>query len=136
MRKITLTILTLISISLLQSCCTWGKSQNGISHTSTSVEHIVLVWLKKGYTEKDLQVVIKESKALRAIPGIIDMKLGRPLPSERAIVDDSFQLGIIMSFESAVKMNEYLTHPDHVRRVKETLKPMSSKIAVYDIVPE
>ena len=137
MKKVFLILSLFLATGLLQSCSQL-KRFNGKSAAveSKAVEHIVFVWLKEGYSPKDLTLVIRESKALKAIPGIKGMKLGRALQSDRAIVDDSFQVGIIMSFASVAEMKEYLIHPDHVRRVKETLKPLSSKIVVYDILPE
>ena len=135
MKKVILSTVFILLAMSLQSCCIFGGPMREYRF-SPPVEHVVFVWLKEGYTEKGLELVIRESKALSSIPGIVDMKVGKALASDRAIVDDSFQVGIIMSFNSAVEMKSYLTHPDHVRRVKETLKPMSSKIVVYDIIPE
>lgn len=134
MKKLLLALCVLSLSASLQSCCIWNKEV--IVERAKPVEHIVFVWLKEGHSAEDLKTVIRESQALASIPGIKSIKVGRALESDRAIVDDSFQVGIVMSFDSVEEMRGYLVHPEHVRRVKETLKPLSSKILVYDILPE
>jgi len=47
-------------------------------------------------------------------------------------VDDSFDVGILLTFPDRQTMNAYLTHPDHKQAVKNVLKPLVSKIVVYD----
>ena len=101
---------------------------------SQQVEHIVFLWLKEGSSAADLQTILNESKALNSIPGITSLRVGTALKSERPIVDDSFHVGIVMTFQSPTDMKNYLIHPEHQRRVKETFKPLAAKILVYDIV--
>lgn len=98
------------------------------------IEHVVLCWLKDHGNEMQRQQVIAESQKFAEIPGVLQVRVGEALPSDRAIVDDSFDVGVIMSFGSVEDMNRYIAHESHVRIVKEKLMPLLAKIVVYDII--
>jgi hypothetical protein len=66
-------------------------------------------------------------------PGTVGYS-GTPLASERPIVDDSFDVGFTMRFDSAASLQAYEKDPRHLKKVNEVLKPLSRKIVVYDIV--
>ena len=122
MKKLILTI----SILLLTGCAVNAESDTGI-------KHIVLCWLNDPGNQAQIQQVIKTSYELTVIPGVLDLQAGTALQSERNIVDDSFDVGIVMSFNNAREMNNYLNHEEHVRRVKNDLLPLCQRILVYDI---
>jgi hypothetical protein len=75
---------------------------------------------------------VEGSRALSDIGQIRDLQVGKAIPSERLIVDDSFSFGIYMRFDSVVDMNAYLTDPRHVRFVDTQVKPHLEKLVVYD----
>ena len=72
------------------------------------------------------------SKGLEKIPGVVEVRVGSVIPSERKIVDDSFEVGIYMTFRSVEDMNAYIVHPDHQRIVQDKLMPIVEKLVVYD----
>jgi len=97
-----------------------------------AVEHIVIVWLQDpGNTEQRARI-ISESQVLREIPGVTQLLAGGMLPSQRSIVDSSFDVALVVSLQDAAAMAGYLSHPLHVKLVEETLKPLVKKIQVYD----
>jgi hypothetical protein len=96
------------------------------------VEHIVFVWLQEPGNEAHRTRIISESQVLREIPGVTGLRAGMMLPSQRAIVDSSFDVALIVSLQDAAAMADYLSHPLHVRLVEETLKPLVATIRVYD----
>lgn len=98
-----------------------------------TVDHVVLIWLKRPGNEADRQAVRAAADELRAIPGIRFLDHGTPLASDRPVVDDSFDVGLVMRFDSAASLQSYETHPVHVAKVKEVLLPLSRKILVYDV---
>ncbi len=122
-------LLTLAAIFALTSCATIAPSA-----AKGSVDHIVLIWLKRTGNPTDRAAVLAAADELRTIPGLLFLDAGSPLPSERPVVDDSFDLGFTMRFDSAKSLQAYETHPLHVKKVTEVLKPLSQKILVYDIV--
>lgn len=134
MQKLT-TLFSLAALSLLSACtsCPMG-------HEVTSkgkVEHVVLIWLKKPGDAADRGAVIAAAKKFqREIPEIQHLSVGTPLASERPVVDDSFDVGLVMRFNNQADLTTYEKHPVHVKAVAETLKPVSKKLLVYDVVTE
>jgi hypothetical protein len=92
------------------------------------------MWLKRPGNAEDKQAVLSATSELRSIPGIQFLDTGTPLASDRPVVDDSFDLGLTMRFDSAASLHAYESNPLHVRKVNEVLKPLTRKIMVYDIV--
>ncbi len=97
------------------------------------VDHVVLVWLKDSRNNMSTASVIDATKELKAIEQVVSLKVGTAIHSERAIVDDSFDVGIVMTFHSQEDMESYLNDPRHVKKVKDVFGPLSKKILVYDI---
>jgi hypothetical protein len=97
-----------------------------------AIEHIVIVWLQEPGNEEHRTRIISESQVLREIPGVTGLRAGNMLPSQRPIVDSSFDVGLIVSLRDASAMADYLSHPLHVKLVEEILKPLVKKIKVYD----
>lgn len=107
-----------------------------ISHAETygsGVKHIVFCWLHEPGQPEQIEQVIKTSKELKIIPGVIDIQAGKAINSERPIVDDSFDVGLVMTFKNTVDMKNYLNHEEHVSRVNRVLRPLCQRILVYDI---
>ena len=96
------------------------------------VEHVVLCWLNEPGNAAHRDQVIRTTRELLMIPELRRLVVGQPLASERAIVDDSFDVGIVMNFEDAPALQRYLEHPEHVRRVREILQPLCQRVLVYD----
>lgn len=120
--------LILLLALTLSACSTALKLPD---HT---LEHVVVVWLKDPGNATHRQTIIDESEVLRTIPGVLSLKSGAVIPSERTIVDSSFDVALIVSFADAAAMQAYLGHPLHVQLVNETLKPLVAKIRVYDFL--
>jgi Stress responsive A/B Barrel Domain len=99
-----------------------------------TVDHVVLIWLKRPGNAADRQAILAASNDLRTIPGIHFLDAGTALASDRPIVDDSFDVGLTIRFDSAKSLHAYETHPLHVKKVTEVLKPLARKFVVYDIV--
>ena len=98
------------------------------------IVHVVLTWLNEPDNEKHRKMVIEASEKFLRIPGVLDVGVGRPLMSDRDIVDDSFDVGIFLTFKTKEDLQTYIDHPDHQATVKLILKPLVKKIKVYDIV--
>jgi hypothetical protein len=97
------------------------------------VTHIVLMWLKTPGDAAAIEKIIKTSREFAAIPGVVSVRVGRPLPSTRPVVDSSFDVGLAMQFNDPAALAAYEVHPQHVKAVREVLRPLAAKIQVYDI---
>ena len=101
---------------------------------AAGLEHIIVVWLKEPGNAQQRARILAESEILRTIPGVTALKSGTVVPGERAIVDSSFDVALIVSFPDRAAMDAYLKHPVHVQLVEETLQPLVSRIQVYDFM--
>lgn len=99
-----------------------------------SVDHVVLMWQKRPGNAADRQALLAACNDLRSIPGIQFLDSGVPLASDRPVVDDSFDVGLIVRFDSEKSLHAYEADPWHMKKVNEVLKPLTKKIVVYDIV--
>jgi hypothetical protein len=127
------TLILTAAVSLFLSSCT--TCPFGCKTTAKGkVEHIVLVWLKRPGNAADRATVIATAKKFQAeIKQIQHLSVGPAVPSERPIVDDSFDVGLVMRFNNKADMDAYEKHPVHVNAVKQTLLPLAKKLLVYDI---
>jgi len=98
-----------------------------------TVDHVVLMWQKRPGNVADRAKLTAACDELRALDGIRFLDHGTALASERPVVDDSFDLGMIVRFDSAKSLHAYETDPRHVKKVNEVLKPLTKRIQVYDI---
>lgn len=129
-------VLSLFAASLLLSACTTCPLGYEVT-AKGKVEHVVLVWLKKPGDAADRAKVVAAAKNFQAeIREIQRLSVGQPLPSERPVVDDSFDVGLVMRFANAQDLSTYEKHPVHVQAVKEILQPIAKKLLVYDVVAE
>lgn len=95
---------------------------------------MVLVWLKQPGDAEGRAALIEGARSFRSIPGVLGVRAGTALPSEREVVDDSFDVALVISFDDADALAAYELHPDHVRAVEELLKPLAERVLVYDLV--
>ena len=101
--------------------------------SSQTIEHIVIIWLKQPGNTDAQNTIIKASQALKTIPGVMALKSGKAVPSQRTIVDSSFDVALIISFADQAALDAYLTHPLHLQLLEETIKPLVDRFRVYDL---
>lgn len=135
------TSLFVVAALMLSSCCVSEKSPGFRAykdhHKAGGIEHIVLAWLKNPGNKEEQAKLIAAAKALKAdIKEVKSLAVGRALPSDRDVVDDSFDMALVMHFDSPEALASYEKDPMHVKAVTDTLKPLTKKIVVHDIVNE
>jgi Stress responsive A/B Barrel Domain len=130
--KYALRLLPIALISL-SSCCVTARHATA----KVGVEHVVLAWLKNPGNAAERAQLVAAAKSLKAkIPQVQRLVVGQPLASERTVVDDSFDVGIVMHFASQADLSTYERSPVHVAKVKAVLAPLTRQIRVHDIVSE
>ena len=90
------------------------------------------IWLNEPGNTAQINDVIEATQGLQEIPEVQEIRVGKSIPSDRAIVDDSFDVALYMIFNSKEALETYLIHPKHAEAVKIVLRPFASKILVYD----
>lgn len=100
------------------------------------VVHVVLVWLKDAGNAEHRQQVISGSKQLADIPGVLDLRVGTVIPSDRDVVDASYDVALYLRFASEADLQAYLVHPTHKTTVKEVFVPIMDHYRVMDFRDE
>ena len=98
----------------------------------TTVVHVVMVWLKEPGNAEHRQRIVDAARGFEAIPGVIDVSVGEVVPSDRPIVDDSFDVGLYLTFSSVEAMQTYLADDRHQQALREIFRPLSERYIVYD----
>ena len=98
----------------------------------TTVVHVVLVWLKEPGNPEHRQQIVNATREFESIPGVIDVRVGEVVPSDGSIVDDSFDVGLYLTFSSVDAMKAYLADDRHQQALREVFRPLSERYIVYD----
>ena len=54
------------------------------------------------------------------------------VPSQRPVVDQSYQVALNIQFETKEVQDEYQVHPLHLEFVEKVFKPNCHRVVVYD----
>ncbi len=100
------------------------------------ITHVVMVWLKEPGNVKMRQQFLKASDQLNDLPGIIYRHSGVVIPSERSIVDDTFDVAVTVTLKNKKALQAYLDHPKHKKILHEQIKPLVNRAVVYDFISE
>lgn len=97
-----------------------------------AIQHVVLCWLKEPGNAGHRAQIMEVSKTFRSIPGVLEVRVGEVIASDRAIVDDSFDVAILVVVPDVRRLQEYLDHPIHQQAKQDVLLPLVDKVVVYD----
>lgn len=101
------------------------------------IEHAVYVWLKRPGNARDRAALVAATDELRKSTGLIrSFHHGGPVPSDRPVVDDTFDLAIIMRFTNRQALAAFEKHPGHQKAKTEILQPLTRKVLIYDTALE
>ncbi len=93
--------------------------------------HIVIFWTDPTVTNATEEVVASAKKYLASIPGVMNFHAGKMARSHRGVVDQSYQVGLNLQFETKQAQDDYQDHPLHLEFV-EKCKALWTKVVVYD----
>lgn len=117
---------------IVTGCFTTGGTscteKPGIAH------HVVIFWLKDHGNSNDRDRIIQSARDLAKLPGVLGVKQGIVLPSDRPVVDSSYDVAFVFSFRDKQALSDYNVNPVHKKAVDEIIKPLVSKIQVYDFI--
>lgn len=122
-------LLALLPLLLLSGCI---SIRIGTPPEQKVIHHVVLCWLKEPGNEEHREQLVEATASFRKIPGVLAARAGQVMPSDRAIVDDSFDVGILIVVPDDKRLTEYLEHPIHQKAKENVLLPLVDKIVVYD----
>jgi len=93
--------------------------------------HHVHFWLKN---KEDKQKLIDGLKTLIPIPHIRHIHIGIPADTYREVVDRSYDVSLLLLFDSPEAQQAYQVDPVHDKFAKEVASVLCSKVVVQDNV--
>ncbi len=95
--------------------------------------HTVFFWLKAGVSETEKLQFEQGMKKLGTCPTIADFRFGTPANTPREVVDNSYDYGWIVHFNSVQDQAAYQVDPIHKEFV-ELYQYLWERVQVYDTV--
>ncbi|MDX1637708.1 MAG: Dabb family protein [Balneolaceae bacterium] len=128
-------ILLLLAILPLLSVAALVQQSSG---TEQNVEgpfvHTVYFWLENPNSEADHEKLQEGLEMIADIDLIQQGFVGVPAPTDREVIDSSYDFSITFIFEDMESEQAYQTHPTHLKFVEE-YSHLWNKVVVYDAVP-
>lgn len=94
--------------------------------------HVVIFWTKPERPSAADELIAGAEKYLRPIPGIRSFHVGRMVPSHRPVVDQSYQVGLNLIFDTRQQQDDYQVHPLHIDFVEKVFKTNCARATIYD----
>ncbi len=128
LKRLSGSLMVLLWVGLVSGCACLKAPDH--SHDKL-LHHVVLVWLKEPQ-EQIINDIVTHTSDLAAIPQVKSVYVGRPVENPRPVVDTSYDVGIIVTFENFEALQQYLKHPVHTGFVSRYVKAHLEKLVVYD----
>jgi len=94
--------------------------------------HVVIFWSNPADPKAADGLVAGAKTYLAPIPGIVHFHVGKMVPSDRPVVDQSYQVALNVVFADKKAQDEYQVHPLHVQFVEKVFKRVCQRVVVYD----
>ena len=117
-------LIIFLTFTALVSCSSYDHKER--------INHIVFCWLKDSGNKVQRAQVIETSLKFKNIPGVLEVRAGEVVKSDRSIVDSSYDVAILLTFKNSEDLQKYIDHEEHRQAVKTILRPLTSKVLVYD----
>lgn len=120
---------------LLGSCAASGAAPDPVlgHDDQPDLVHAVAFWWSAdapaGLSER--MVALYRERVATEVPGVVDVWIGPPDPSERSVVDSSFDLMSTVRFESPEAEDGWQVHPVH-DALKAEFGPYIERVQIND----
>jgi len=121
-----------------------AQESGGIAETSSEVAapvrgrfiHTVLFWLKEGTTELQTEQLLDDCKSLLgSISSVRFLGAGVPAGTPRDVVDNSYDVGLIVHFDDQAGHDLYRDAPAHLEFIERN-QAIWERVQVYDTLLE
>ncbi len=126
MKNLTIKLMALSILMMLSPLASADKDQR--------ISHVVIVWLKQPGNEEMRRQFIEASRQLGDLPGIVNRHVGVVSPSDRTIVDDTFDVAVTVTLKNRAALKAYLNNPRHKKILHDKIKPLVNRTVIYDFV--
>src|SRR2546430_508466 len=103
---------------------------------SGQVTHVMLFWLKRPGNTDDQNFLLRALRRLRRARGVNDVRVGRPLPVDRPGLEQSFDLGVVMTFRDREALEKFERDQRREQAIDAMLRPLVRQYTVYNFVNE
>jgi hypothetical protein len=101
--------------------------------TNERLTHLALFWLKRPDSAEDHAMLVEGLETLRGIEQVKTLHIGVPAVSEaRDVVDHSWSVSELMTFDSLADQAAYQPHPLHTAFIAKC-GHLWKRVVVYDI---
>ena len=76
--------------------------------------------------------IITASRELAAVPGVREVRAGRVVKGQRAVVEDSYDVALMLRFDDEAALAAYIEHPLHKALVRQHIAPLMARYQVMD----
>ena len=94
--------------------------------------HIIIFWTDPAKAGAADALLAGARKYLKDIQGVLHFHAGKMAPSERPVVDQSYQVALNLVFADRKSEEAYQVHPLHLEFVETVFKPLCRKVVIYD----
>ena len=107
-----------------------------VATRSGQVTHVMLFWLNRPGNVDDQNFLRRALRTLRRTRGVNDMRVGRPLLVDRPSVEQSFDLGVVMTFRDREALEKFERDQRREQAIDAMLRPLVRRYTVYNFVNE
>ncbi len=94
--------------------------------------HVVYFWLKEDATEQQRKQLVADClEILKRIPTVRQIFAGRPANTPRAVVNNSYDVGLCVLFDNRAGQDVYQDHPLHHQFIQRN-NAAWKRVQVYD----
>ena len=126
-------------IAMLLTCIAVSLAPTGAQAVATrsgQVTHVMLFWLKRPGNVDDQNFLRRALRTLRRVRGVNDMRIGRPLSVDRPVAEQSFDLGVVMTFRDREALEKFERDQQREQAIDVMLRPLVLRYIVYNFVNE
>ena len=133
--KVQLLHCCMLGCTLAAGCRSGQYDDCGMGHRlhEPGVTHVVIFWLKEPGNEAARDRIMHASISFRSIPGVLSVETGVMHPADRAHVDKTYDVAVVIELRDRMALETYQVHPRHQAMLKE-VGPLVERVVVYDFL--
>ncbi len=128
-----------LRIAMFLTCLALALAPTGAQAVATrsgQVTYVMLFWLKRPGNVDDQNYLLRALRTLRRARGVNDIRVGRPLLLDRSSVEQSFDLGLIMTFRDREAFSKFERDQQREQAIDAMLRSLFRQYTVYNFVNE
>ena len=126
-------------IAMFLTCIALPFASTGAQAAATrsgQITHVMLFWLKRPGNVDDQNFLRRALRTLRRARGVNDVRVGRPMLVDRPSEEQSFDLGVVMTFRDRQALEKFERDQRREQAIDAMLRPLVRQYTVYNFVNE